>query len=213
MLDLARETSDAAGLPLMIHIGDTHPALPVILRETRAGDVVTHCYHDRPGGILDEEGKVLPSVRAAAGRGMLFDVGHGRGSFAFAVARRALAQEFPPAMISPDLHIYNLNGPVFDLATTMSKFLHLGLSLSEVVRMTTANPARSVRLENEIGTLRAGACADVTLLAWRHGPVQLMDATDKGRETVTAERALVPAGVVRAGKVIVAPPSEQQQLT
>lgn len=203
-LRLARETSDAAGLPLMIHIGDTHPALPVILRETRAGDVVTHCYHDRPGGILDEDGKVLPSVRAAAERGVLFDVGHGRGSFAFAVARQALAQGFAPAMISTDLHIYNVDGPVFNLATTMSKFLHLGLSLNEVVTMTTANPARSVRMENEIGALRVGACADVTLLQLRAGPVQLTDAAEQRRETVTADRALIPAGVVRAGRVIVA---------
>lgn len=202
VLKLARETSDAAGLPLMIHIGDTFPSLPEILRETRAGDVVTHCYHDRPGGILDESGKVLPCVRDAVQRGVLFDVGHGRGSFSFAVARQALAQELPPAMISTDLHIYNLNGPVFNLATTMSKFLHLGLSLRQVVEMTTRNPARSVRLENEIGTLRPGACADVTLLEMRAGPVPLTDAGEKVRETVTADRALIPAGVVRGGQVI-----------
>ncbi|MGQ0603263.1 MAG: amidohydrolase/deacetylase family metallohydrolase [Anaerolineales bacterium] len=202
VLKLARETSDAAGLPLMIHIGDTHPALPVILRETRAGDVITHCYHDRPGGILDEDGRVLPSVRQAAERGVLFDVGHGRGSFAFAVARQALAQDFPPAMISTDLHLYNLNGPVFNLTTTLSKFLHLGLSLSDVVTMTTANPARSVRMDDEIGTLRVGACADVTLMELREGPIQLTDASEKRRETITADRALLPAGVVRAGKVI-----------
>jgi dihydroorotase len=205
VLKLARETSDAAGLPLMIHIGDTSPPLPEILAEARAGDVVTHCFHDRPGGILDEGGRVLPSVRAAAERGVMFDVGHGRGSFSFRVAAQALAQDFPPAMISTDLHIYNVHGPVFDLATTMSKFLHLGLSLPQVVEMTTANPARSVRMENEIGTLRAGACADVTLLEWREGPVQLTDAGEAARETVTAQGALIPAGVVRGGRVVFAP--------
>ncbi len=202
VLKLARETSDAAGLPLMIHIGDTFPSLPEILRETRAGDVVTHCYHDRPGGILDEEGRILPSVRDAAKRGILFDVGHGRGSFSFSVARQALAQDFPPAMISTDLHIYNVNGPVYDLATTMSKFLHLGLSLQQVVTMTTLHPARSVRREADLGTLRPGACADVTLLAMRAGPVSLTDAGEKARETVTADRALIPAGVIRAGRVV-----------
>lgn len=202
VLKLARETSDAAGLPLMIHIGDTSPPLPEILAEARAGDVVTHCFHDRPGGILDEAGRVLPSVRDAARRGVIFDVGHGRGSFAFSVARQALAQAFLPGMISTDLHIYNVNGPVFNLATTMSKFLHLGLLLPQVVEMTTATPARSVRMENEIGTLRPGACADVTLLELREGPVALTDASEKGRETVTADRALVPAGVVRAGRVV-----------
>jgi dihydroorotase len=202
VLKLARETSDAAGLPLMIHIGDTFPPLPEILAETRAGDVVTHCFHDRPGGILDEDGRVLPSVRAAAERGVFFDVGHGRGSFAFQVARRALAQELLPGTISSDLHVYNVNGPVFDLATTMTKFLYLGLPLNKVIELATVNPARSVRRENEIGALRPGACGDVTLLELRPGPISLTDASDRGRETVTADQALIPAGVVRAGRVI-----------
>lgn len=202
VLKLARETSDAAGLPLMIHIGDTFPPLPEILAETRAGDVITHCFHDRPGGILDEAGRILPSVRAAAERGVLFDVGHGRGSFAFRVARQALAQDFPPGTLSTDLHIYNVHGPVYDLATTMSKFLHLGLDLNQVVDLTTRRPARSIRMENEIGTLRPGACADITLLEMRAGPVTLTDAAEQGRETVTADHALAPAGVVRAGRVI-----------
>lgn len=202
VLKLARETSDAAGLPLMIHIGDTSPPLPEILRETRVGDVVTHCYHDRPGGILDEEGRVLPSVREAARRGVIFDVGHGRGSFAFSVARKALAQDFLPGTISTDLHSYNVDGPVYNLATTMSKFLHLGLALPQVVGMTTTAPARSVRMEAEIGTLRPGACADVTLLELRAGPISLTDASEKGRETVVADQSLVAVGVVRGGKVI-----------
>jgi len=202
VLKLARETSDAARLPLMIHIGDTFPPLPEILAETRAGDVVTHCFHDRPGGILDDDGRVLPSVQAAAERGVFFDVGHGRGSFAFQVARRALAQELLPGTISSDLHVYNVNGPVFDLATTMTKFLYLGLPLNKVIELATVNPARSVRRENEIGALRPGACGDVTLIELRPGPISLTDASERGRETVTADQALIPAGVVRAGRVI-----------
>jgi dihydroorotase len=202
VLRLARETSDAAGLPLMIHIGDTFPPLREILAEARAGDVVTHCFHDRPGGILDEAGRVLPEVRAAAERGVVFDVGHGRGSFSYRVARQALAQDLPPGTISSDLHAHNVRGPVYDLATTMSKFLYLGLSLREVIEKTTLAPARSVRLEDQIGTLRPGACADVSLFELREGPVELTDAGERGRETVTAEQALVPAGAVRGGQVV-----------
>jgi dihydroorotase len=202
VLRLARETSDAAGMPLMIHIGDTSPPLPEILAAARAGDVVTHCFHDRPGGILDEAGRVLPSVRDAVRRGVNFDVGHGRGSFSFQVARQALAQDLLPGTISTDLHIYNVDGPVYDMATTMSKVLHLGLSLPQVVEMTTAVPARSVRRADELGTLRPGACADVTLLELRAGPVALTDAGERQRETVTADQALVPAGVVRGGEVV-----------
>jgi dihydroorotase len=202
VLKLARETSDAAGLPLMIHIGNTFPPLPEILAETRAGDVVTHCYHDRPGGILDDNGRVLPDVRAAAARGVLFDVGHGRGSFSYQVARQAIAQDLLPGTISSDLHFHNVNGPVFDLATTMSKFLYLGLSLSQVIEMTTAAPARSVRMADHLGTLSPGANADVTLLELREGPVSLTDASEIARETVIADQVLRSAGVVREGKVI-----------
>src|SRR5581483_3920647 len=142
-LKRGRAVSDAAGLPLMIHIGDTTPPLPEILAETRAGDVITHCFHDKEGGILDANGTILPAVRAAIARGVLFDVGHGRGSFSFAVARQALAQELLPATISSDLHAHNLLGPVFDLVMTLSKFLYLGLSLSQVIAMTTVSPARA----------------------------------------------------------------------
>jgi dihydroorotase len=100
------------------------------------------------------------------------------------------------------LHVHNLHGPVFDLATTMSKFLHLGLSLPQVIEMTTLAPARSVRLHDRLGTLRPGACADVTLLRLRQGPVELTDAGEKARETVTADQALVPAGAIREGRVV-----------
>ena len=91
-------------------------------------------------------------------------MGHGKGSFSFQVARRSLAQGFRPGTISSDLHVYNLDGPVFDLATTMSKFLHLGLSLDEVVAMTTAAPALVIGHDRALGTLRPGAAADVTLM-------------------------------------------------
>ena len=128
---------------------------------------------------------------------MLFDVGHGKGSFSFQVARRALAQGFRPGTISSDLHVYNLDGPVFDLATTMSKFLHLGLSLDEVVAMTTEAPARVIGHDRALGTLRPGAEGDVTLLALREEAVSFEDTVG---ERVSGTRRLVPAGAVRAGR-------------
>ncbi|MGH7268718.1 MAG: amidohydrolase/deacetylase family metallohydrolase, partial [Candidatus Rokuibacteriota bacterium] len=195
-LETALEASEAAGLPVMAHVGDTPLRLTEILAELRPGDVLTHCFHGREEGILDGKGHVLAEARAAAGRGVHFDVGHGRGSFTFAVARRALAQGFRPGTISSDVHGYNVEGPVYDLATTMSKFLHLGLSLDEVVTMTTAAPAGVVRGGAGLGTLAPGAVADVTLLALREGPARLTDAAG---ETVVAPRRLVAAGVVRDG--------------
>ena len=195
-LKTALEASEAARLPIMVHVGDTPIGLPEILEELRPGDIVTHCFHGRGEGILDERGQVLGEARRAAARGVHFDVGHGRGSFAFAVARRALAQGFRPGTISSDLHVYNVDGPVFDLATTMSKFLHLGLSLDEVVAMTTVAPAGALRDAAALGTLAPGAAADVTLLERSEGRFELEDAQG---ERVTAGQRLVPAGVIRNG--------------
>jgi dihydroorotase len=203
VLKLARATSEAAGLPIMFHIGNTHPPLPDILKETRSGDVITHCFHSRPGGILDDEMRLLPEVVGAVRRGVNFDIGHGRGSFSFEVARRALAQDFPPGTISSDLHAHNVMGPVYDLATTMSKFLYLGLSLNDVIEMSSTRPASVIRMADQLGTLRPGALADVTLLELREEPVELTDAGwDVPVETVTAEQLLVPVGAVRGGELV-----------
>jgi dihydroorotase len=195
-LTAAREVSEAARLPIMVHVGDTPLPLTEILDELRGGDIITHCFHGRAEGILDARGRVLAEARRAAGRAVHFDVGHGKGSFAFAVARQALADGFRPGTISSDLHVYNVEGPVFDLATTMSKFLHLGLSLDEVVAMTTTVPAQALRGAAALGTLRPGAIADVTLLEFSEGRVEMEDAQG---EKVTARQRLVPAGVIRNG--------------
>jgi dihydroorotase len=196
-LRTARETGEAAALPIMVHVGDTPIPLADILAELRAGDVITHCYHGREEGVLDPRGTVIPTVRRAAARGVLFDVGHGKGSFSFQVARRALAQGFRPGTISSDLHVYNLHGPVFDLATTMSKFLHLGLALDEIVTMTTEAPARVIGHDHPLGTLRPGAAGDVSLFTVRDAAVTFEDTVG---ERVEGARQLVPAGAVRAGR-------------
>jgi dihydroorotase len=196
-LKTARETGEAAGLPIMVHVGDTPVPLAEILDELRPGDVITHCYHGREEGILDARGMVIQAARRAAARGVLFDVGHGKGSFSFRVARQALSQGFRPGTISSDLHVYNLDGPVFDLATTMSKFLHLGLSLDEVVALTTAAPAQVIGHDRALGTLRPGAAGDVTLLALRE---ELSTLEDSVGERVEGTQRLVPSGAVRAGR-------------
>jgi len=195
-LQTALETAEAARLPLMVHVGDTPIPLDDILRALRPGDVLTHCFHGREQGVLDARGRVRAEARRAVGRGVNFDVGHGVGSFSFAVARDALAQDLRPATISSDLHVYNIHGPVFDLATTMSKFLALGISLDDDVRMTTAAPARALGVLGELGTLAPGAAADVTLLRLEEGAFGLADA--KG-ETLEAGARIVPVAVVKGG--------------
>ena len=127
---LALEAADALALPLMVHVIDMGMPLPELLARMRPGDVVTHCFHGNDGGLLDEDGRVWPEAFAARERGILFDVGHGSGSFTWRVARDALAQGFPPDTISSDIHTYNHAGPVHDLPRTLSKLLHLGMPLA-----------------------------------------------------------------------------------
>jgi dihydroorotase len=196
-LRLAREAADGLGLPLMVHVIDMRPALDWLLPYLGPGDVVTHCFHGNEGGILGADGRVLPAAVAARERGVLFDVGHGEGSFAYHVARSALAQGFPPDTISSDLHSHNVAGPVFDQAVTLSKFLHLGMRLEDVIRAATSTPAAAVRREARIGALAPGRDADVSLFELREGAWPLPDAAGA---TETVERLLVPRMVIREGQ-------------
>jgi dihydroorotase len=196
-LRLAREAADALGLPLMVHVIDIRPSLDWLLPYLGRGDVVTHCFHGNEGGILDASGRVLPAAVRARERGVLFDVGHGVGSFAYRVARAALAQGFPPDTISSDLHAHNVDGPVFDQATTLSKLLHLGMPLADVIRATTATPAAAVRRAGRLGELAAGRDADVSVFELRDGHWPLPDAAGA---TEVVERLLVPRMVIRAGQ-------------
>jgi dihydroorotase len=196
-LRLAREAADTLGLPLMVHVIDMRPALGWLLPNLGPGDLVTHCFHGNEGGILDASGRVLPAAVAARERGVLFDVGHGEGSFAYHVARGALAQGFPPDTISSDLHAHNVEGPVFDQATTLSKLLHLGMPLEDVIRAATSTPAAAVRRDARIGALAAGREADVSVFELREGSWPLPDAAGA---TEVVERLLVPRMVIRAGQ-------------
>jgi dihydroorotase len=197
-LRLARKAAEAVGMPIMVHVGDTEPSLGEILAELRPCDIVTHCFHGRPHGILDKTGTVLPEVLEAARKGVVFDVGHGVGSFSFEVARRALRQGLTPATISSDLHHYNVNGPVFDLATTMSKFMLLGLTIDEVLAKTTMVPAGLMGLSERLGSLREGLLADLAVFQLCEGEFEFEDST---KEKVLARQRLEPAAVIRAGRI------------
>src|SRR5262249_55146810 len=164
----------------------------------RTGDVVAHACPGHEHGLLDERGGVLPDVRAAVERGVHLDVGHGAGSFSFRVAEQALKQDLLPGTISSDVHQFNVHGPVFDLATTLSKFLHLGLSLEQVIERATANPARVFGFPKGLGTLREGAEADVAVFALAEGDFTLVDAHGQKR---VGHRKLVPAATVKAGRL------------
>jgi dihydroorotase len=207
-LHLAREAADAAGLPIMVHPqGAWCPSLDDILAVMRKGDIVTHCYHGptqyhgTEHGVLDANGRVRESVWAAIERGVIFDVGHGGGSFDWDVVESALAQGLLPTTISSDLHAHNLHGPVYDLATTIAKFLHLGLSLEEAFRKVTAVPAEVIKLGGQVGTLAPGAYGDAVVFDLEEGSFSLRDA--RGVERV-GRRRLVPRTVVKDGRVVTA---------
>ena len=194
----AREAADEVRLPLMIHIGWAHTALPRLLALMKKGDVVTHSFNGRPNGIIDEGGKLLPEVIEARQRGVLFDVGHGAGSFSFDTMEQCLQQDFLPDTISSDLYSANINGPVYDLVTTLSKFLMLGLNLRQVIERATARSARVFDFGAEIGTLRTGAEADVSVLELREGEFVF---TDSGGSTRTGGQKIEPVVTIRGGAV------------
>lgn len=200
-LERAIEAGEATGLPVMSHIGGTPFDIEEALAIMRPGDIVTHAFTGwRPGVIIDDGGRLVAGAREARERGVRFDVGHGQGSFTWAVAEAALADGFRPDTISTDLHRFNIASPVHDLATTMSKFLHLGLSLDEVVSMVTTAPAMSLGAAGPgLGRLAVGAEADVTVLRLEEGRVALMDSAGATRD---AERRLVPIATVRAGRPV-----------
>ncbi|GGU78949.1 dihydroorotase [Streptomyces albospinus] len=200
-LRVAREVAQACGVPVMVHVGNGPPALGAVLDLLGPGDVVTHAFHGKAGGLFGGGPEPLPQVRAALERGVRLDVGHGSASFAFGTAERALAAGIRPYTISTDLHLRNAAGPVHDLTTTMGKLLALGMPLPEVIRCVTARPAEVLGKDGELGTLRVGAVADLTVLevGAAAGPRWLVDAAGDRRGS---RRWLMPVAAVRAGRLV-----------
>ena len=197
-LKLAREAADAVKLPVMVHIGGTHSKVEDIVAMLKKGDIITHSFRGDPGGILDARGRVLPEVRKAVENGVHLDVGHGAGSFSFDTAEKALRQGVTPGTISSDVHQSNYNGPVFDLATTLSKFLLLGLSLEEVIARATSNAAGALAFPKGLGTLRLGAEADVAVFTLNEGNFNFADSVGATR---LGHQKLTPAATVKAGRI------------
>jgi dihydroorotase len=188
-----------SGTWLMVHIGECPMALPEMMPHLQPGDCITHCFKGGSTRVLDDDDRVFPEVREAAERGVLFDVGHGYGSFRWQVAEAALEQGFLPGTLSTDLHSMNLHGPVYDMPTTMSKFLLLGLSLDQVVEMSTTRPAAALGRAGELGTLRAGSIADIALLEKRDGRFRF---TDSYRQDRVGTELLVAAATIRGGELV-----------
>ena len=198
-VELALQAAAEAGSRAMVHIS-VQGATRDVLRRLRPGDIVTHCFTGRGDGILDAGGGALrPEARAARNRGVVFDVGHGSGSFRWETALKAFEHTFYPDTISTDLHRYNVEQVVFDLPTTMSKFLLLGMSLAEVVEKATLAPARAIGRASELGTLLPGAAADVLVFSVEEGEFPFRDSHLQER---TGDRLLRPELVICRGRQV-----------
>jgi dihydroorotase len=178
----------ACGLPVMTHIGSSPPPLDKVLDLLRPGDIVTHCA----SGTATPLG---PAARAAHERGVLFDIGHGAGGFAFDVLEAQLEAGMTPYTVSTDLHVRSLHGPAFDLPTTMAKLLAVGLPLADVIAAATLHPARALGLN--AGTLDVGAPADLAVFTVEAGAFELADTR---RQTRTAPLRLVNEATYLAGR-------------
>ncbi|EXG79717.1 TatD family hydrolase [Cryptosporangium arvum] len=165
LLEKAINLGEQAGLPVMVHIGETALTLPEILDRLRPGDIIAHCYTGKENGILDENGAVLREVYKARERGVMYDSAHGKSNMSFKVAKPAIAEGFLPDILSSDTSGRNWRGPVFDLVTSMSKFLALGVPMSEILPRVTTVPAKYLGLDVEgYGSLTVGGPAHVTVL-------------------------------------------------
>src|SRR3984893_15287555 len=180
----------------MAHIDHPPPSYEDVVARLRPGDVLTHAFRPFPNTPTTTQGTVKKVVLEARERGVVFDIGHGYGSFAFKTARAMLANGFYPDTISSDIHVLNVDGPVFDQVTTLSKFLCLGMSLPEVIRASTASAALALK-RPELGSLKPGSVGDATLLSVREGAFDYVDVVG---EVMRGDRKIVSEGVVIGGR-------------
>lgn len=199
-VERAVEAGNLADIPVMVDFGGNHPTERPIgqlfLEKLRPGDIYTHMYSGLRVELTDE-GHINPSMFAGRERGIIFDVGHGGGSFTWRVAVPAYAEGFPPDTISTDLHTGSMNGAMKDMTNVMSKILNLGSSIEDVVRMSTWKPAETIK-RPELGHLSEGAIADVTVLRLDEGDFGFLDVrriTHKGNKLLTAELTLKDGNV------------------
>jgi len=195
-LDVALQVADETGLPLMVHIDEPPPSYEAVVDRLRPGDVLTHCFRPFPNSPVTRDGRIKPEVVAARERGVLFDIGHGKGSFGWKTARAMLAQGFKPDTISSDVHALCINGPAYDQVTTLSKFLELGMPLDEVIAASTVNAAKALN-RPELGTFKPGSVGDASILSLKDGAFPLEDVRG---EVVTAGRRIFAEGVVVNGR-------------
>ncbi|MCU0818737.1 MAG: amidohydrolase/deacetylase family metallohydrolase [Beijerinckiaceae bacterium] len=195
-LNIALQVANEVGMPLMCHIDHPPPSYEEVIAMLRPGDILTHAFRPFPNSAATAQGTVKAEVLAARKRGVLFDIGHGKGSFAFKTARAMLANGFLPDTISSDVHQLCIDGPAYDQVTTMSKFLCLGMGLSDVIAASTLNAGMMLK-RPEYGSLKVGSLGDATILTIREGKFSYRDVVG---EELIGNQKIVSEGVVLKGK-------------
>src|SRR5712691_6327713 len=195
-LDMALEVAEEVGLPVMAHPDHPPPSRLEVLSRLRRGDVLTHCFRPFPSAPVRGDGRIREEVLAARERGVIFDIGHGGGSFGFRTAELMLEAGFLPDVISSDVHTLSINGPAFDQLVTMSKFLMLGVELGAVVRVSTGAPSAALG-RGDLGHLAVGAVGDASILELVEGEFDFRDVLGESRR---GRQRLVVSGLVVAGR-------------
>jgi dihydroorotase len=202
-LKLTKGLAEILGLPLYMHIGEfqlQNPRqllAPEAFKIAEAGDMITHLYHGNLGQIVDKSGRIIPEVRDAERRGVIFDLGFGGYNFSWDVAEKAFAQDVVPHTISSDLQQFNVVRPAKSLANVLSICLRLGMTLADVIARVTAAPAKALSLTDRAGSLAPGMPADITVFRLETGEIEL---TDCFQQTRKAEQQLIPLMAFRGGK-------------
>jgi dihydroorotase len=199
-VDRGVEAGQLAGIPVMVDFATFRPERPfqeLVLKHLRPGDIYTHQYL-RAVPMLDENGKLLPYLFEARKRGIIFDVGHGGGSFSWRQAIPAVKQGFTPDSISTDLHVDSMNAGMKDMLNLLSKFLNMGMKLDDVIACATWHPAREIHHE-ELGHLTVGSPADVAVLRVVEGDFGFVDSAGL---RLRGTRKLVGEMTLREGRVV-----------
>jgi len=198
---IGRKAADLTGTPLMVHLGNAPPVIEDVLNMMKPGDILTHAYHGKVGGVLGYQDQIIPEFKAAVERGVIVDIAHGRSSFAFSTCEKAMDQGMPVHTISSDLHGGNVDRYVVSLARTMSKFRLLGLSLEEVVHAVTKAPADALNLGDfGFGQLKEGGAANITIFQEQDTEVQVEDSEGDVR---TCSRWIKPSHVMVRGDLFI----------
>jgi len=196
-LDMALEVAEETRLPVMAHLDHPPPSRLEVLSRLRPGDIITHCFRPFPNAPVASDGQIREEVIEARRRGVVFDIGHGGGSFGFRTAERMLEGGFLPDVISSDVHALSIDGPAFDQLVTMSKFLALGMQLGQIVAAATAAPAAALG-RRDLGHLAVGAVGDASLLELAAGEFDFRDVLGESRR---GHQRLIARGLVVAGQL------------